>query len=191
MCYLGTRVQHEVGIEKEKSEVLPSPERVRRYPSFEFAREGTDTVTKARYLRVTITTTEVLEESAIMRIQNAHDMDPIEAGKVAYRGMDAKYALVVFRSRKFPISIGANGNRGIQQSDITILRKCSWSEGQSLTTTSHTCNFDLDSIRLLRSAMTNRFCIRMKEQCKDESDGEQRPQTQTMNTLRDSLALIN
>ena len=33
--------------------------------------------------------------------------------------------------------------------------------------------------------MANRFCIRMKEQCKDESDGEQRAQMQAMNTLRD------
>ena len=45
--------------------------------------------------------------------------------------------------------------------------------------------FDLDSIGLRRRAMANRFCIRMKEQCEDESDGEQRARMQAMNTLRD------
>ena len=44
--------------------------------------------------------------------------------------------------------------------------------------------FDLDSIGLRRRAMANRFCIRMKEECEDESDGEQRARMQAMNTLR-------
>ena len=33
--------------------------------------------------------------------------------------------------------------------------------------------------------MANRLCIRMKEQCEDESDGEQRARMQAMNTLGD------
>ena len=120
-------------------------------------------------------------------------MDSIEGGKSSVLRYGCQVRLdgiqitvsIRHRLRMFPISMGTKGNGGIQQSDITILRQCSWSEGQSLTTTSHTCNFDLDSIRLLRSSMTNRFCIRMKEQCKDESDGEQRPKTQAMNTSHD------
>ena len=38
--------------------------------------------------------------------------------------------------------------------------------------------------------MANRFCIRMKEQGKDESDGEQRARMQAMNILRDSTLSI-
>ena len=50
--------------------------------------------------------------------------------------------------------------------------------------------FDLYSIGLRRRAMANRFCIRMKEQCEDESDGEQRARLQAMNTLRDLTLAI-
>ena len=72
MFYLGTRVWHEVGMKKGKSRVLLSPDKAWRYPSFAFAGGKIDTVTTARYLGVTITATEVLEESAFKRVQNAH-----------------------------------------------------------------------------------------------------------------------
>ena len=86
-------------LKKGKSQVLLSPDRAWRYPSFAFAGGKIDTVTKARYLGVTITTTEVLEESAIKRIQDAHmTWTQLKAAKVVYCGMDAKYALMVFRS---------------------------------------------------------------------------------------------
>ena len=42
--------------------------------------------------------------------------------------------------------------------------------------------FDLDSIGLLRRAMANRFCIRMKEHYKNEPESGQRVRTQAMNT---------
>ena len=86
-------------LKKGKRQVLLLPDRAWRYPSFAFAGGKIDTVTKARYLGVTISTTEVLEESAIKRIQNA-DMTwtQFKAAKVVYCGMDAKYALMVFRS---------------------------------------------------------------------------------------------
>ena len=35
--------------------------------------------------------------------------------------------------------------------------------------------------------MANRFCIGMKEQCEDESGGEQRARMQTRNALRDLI----
>ena len=68
--YLSTRIWHEVGLEKGKRQVPQSRDSSRRYPSFAFAWGKVDTVTKAKYLCVAITTTEVLEESSIKGMQS-------------------------------------------------------------------------------------------------------------------------
>ena len=86
-------------LQKGKSQVLLSPDRAWRYQSFAFAGGKIGTVTKARYLGVTLTTTEVLEESSIKRIKKVHmTWTQLKAAEVEYCGIDAKYAMMVFRS---------------------------------------------------------------------------------------------
>ena len=181
-------------LKKGKSQVLLSSDRARRYPSFAFAGGKIDTVTNARYLGVTITTTEILEESAIKRIQNAHmTWTQLKAAKVLYCGMDAKYALMVFRSLlqsgiDYACFLSPWGQKTTEAYNSLMLRFFGNVLGMRVRVSQLPrilAIFDLDSIGLRRPAIANRLATRMKEQCKDESDGEQRARMQAMNTLRD------
>ena len=181
-------------LKKGKSQVLLSSDRAWRYPSFAFAGGKIDTATKARYLGVSITTTEVLVESAIKRMQNAHmTWTHLKAAKVVYCGMDANYALMVFRSQlqsgiEYACFLSPWGQKATEAYNSLMLRFFGNVIGMGVRVSQLPCLlaiFDLDSIGLRRRAMANRFCIRMKEQCEDESDGEQRARMQAMNTLRD------
>ena len=187
-------------LKKGKRQVLLSPDRAWRYPSFAFAGGKIDTLTKARYLGVTISTTEVLEESAIKRIQNAHmTWTQLKEANVVYCGMDGKYALMVFRSLlqsgiDYACFLSPWGQKATEAYNSLMLRFFGNVLGMRVRVSQLPrllAIFDRDSIGHRRRAMATRFCIRMKEQCGDESDGEQRARMQAMNTLRDLTLSIH
>ena len=174
MFYLSTRIWHEEGIKKGKSQVLLSPDRAWRYPSFAFAGGKIDTVTNARYLGVTITTTEVLEARSIKWIQNAHMTWPrLHAVTAVYCGIDAKYALMVFRSLPqsgidYVCFLSPWRQKATEAYTSLMLRFFGNVLGMRVRVSQLPCLlaiFDLDSNGLWRRAMASIFCVRRKELC--------------------------
>ena len=117
----------------------------------------------------------------------------LKAAKVVYCGMDATYALMVFRSLiqtgiDYACFLSPWGKKATEAYNSFMLHFFGNVLGMRVRVSQLPRLlpiFDLDSIGLRRRAIANRFCIRMKVQCKDESDGEQRARMRAMNILRD------
>ena len=92
--------------------------------------------------------------------------------------MEAKYALMVFRSppqsgMDYACFLSPWGQKATEAYNSLMIRFFGNVVGRRVRVSQLPrllAIFDLDSIGLRRRAMANRFCIRMKGQCEDESE---------------------
>lgn len=110
-----------------------------------------------------------------------HELVPVEDcqasalldGWVAYiNGIDIIDA-IKHRLRMVPISTEQNSKKAYNSLMIRFLANVVGMRGTVTQLPSLFAMFHLDSIRLWRYVMENRFCIRTKEHCKDELEGRQ------------------